>query len=302
MRSTRFALLGGFLFLLGAGQEAVRDLPVSLSEEPDFSWPRPLPSFPRMEDALLEPTVTSEEVRTWQERLERRRAVELGEVFIRSSELLLDRLLEAAVRLVPKADETVHARILEFRPEPRVRPVFEEFLDQWARRERRILSRFEDTRVSTVGFDAGTEDADSGELAGDQGKVLWDALRDTYFSKFRSRPEDRIREDAFYLDRWRGFDYAVLPPVIAAYLWLRGLDRRFSAGGTSLRVILEPLSRWERTDEDLVAGAGLEWAPTRRFPVALLVSAGLYDGDPEVDFVGVGTSLGMARKSIELER
>lgn len=310
MAMTRIALLGGFLFLRGAGGEAlqdstvaVRDLPTSLSSEPVFAWPAALPLFPRMEHALIEPSVTPEAVREWQERLERHRVVaEVGDALLRSSELLLDRLFEAAAALVPRAGEGVYRDILEFQPEPRPRPVFTEFLDQWAGRERRYLSRFEDSRVSTVGFDAGTEDADPEELEKDQRKILWDALRNTYFSKFRSGPEDRIRDDAFYFNRWRGVDYALLPPVVTAYLWFRGLERRFSPGGTSLRVILEPVSRWEGTDEDLVAGAGLEWAPTRRFPVSMILSAGLYDGNAEIDFVGIGTSLGMARKSIALER
>lgn len=298
----RVALWVFFPCLLVAGQETVHDLPTSLSSEPVFEWPVSLPLFPRMEHALIEPQMTPEAVREWHERLERRRVPEFGEILLRGSELLLDRLLESAVALVPRAEEGVTLRVLDFQPEPRPRPVSEEFLQQWAARERRYFSRFEDSRASTVGFDAGTEDVDVDELERDQRKVVWDALQNTYFSRYRTRPEDRIREDALYFDQWRGADFAVLPPLIAAYLWFRGLERRFSPLGTSLRVILEPVSRWEGADEDLVAGAGLEWAPTRRFPVSLILSAGLYDDEPEIDFVGIGTSLGMARKSMALER
>jgi hypothetical protein len=41
----------------------------------------------------------------------------------------------------------------------------------------------------------------------------------------------------------------------------------------------------------------LEWG-LKGWPIGLIVSAGLYDGNLEVDFVGIGTSVGMARKAL----
>ena len=38
------------------------------------------------------------------------------------------------------------------------------------------------------------------------------------------------------------------------------------------------------------------------FPVGLIVSAGMYDGSAEIDFIGIGTSAGMARKALAIQR
>jgi hypothetical protein len=97
-------------------------------------------------------------------------------------------------------------------------------------------------------------------------------------------------------------DFAVLPPLLAGYVYIRGLEKRFSVSGTSLRVTLEPVSKWIDRGDDLAAGAAVEWAPTKSFPVSVIVSAGLYDGNAEVDFIGIGTSLGMARRALALQR
>lgn len=86
-------------------------------------------------------------------------------------------------------------------------------------------------------------------------------------------------------------------PLMGGYLYLQGLERRFSTGVLNLGVHLEPLSRWVGNRGDFPAVAGLE-VGIRGFPLALMVSAGLRGGDVEMDFVGVGTSWGLARRML----
>jgi hypothetical protein len=274
---------------------------------PRFLWPDVPPPLPRLEYALLEPMVTPEIVADWYRLAAPDPVADVGDALLRGPEFLLDGLFGLAAGIAPRPPESgdeggILPRLLDFRTDPRRGRLFSEFTEQWLDRERRYFSRFEDSRVSSVGFEAGTEDADLDELMDDQRKILWDALRKTYFSKYRFRAEERLREDAFYFNEWRGMDFAVLPPLMAGYLWFRGLEKRFSVSGTSLRVAIEPLSRWADGRDDLVGGAGVEWAPTKNFPVCLIVTTGLYDGRAELDFIGIGTSLGMARKTVALQR
>lgn len=284
--------------------------------EPRFHWPAAIAprirllDLPRMEDALLEPQVTPELVLDWYRRGAADPAADVGDALLRGPEMLLDTLFAASARAVPRPriqvvgsdqDSGILSRLVDFSADPRSGRLFTNFLTYWTEREQRYFARFEDSRVASVGFEEGTEDVDMDELEGEQKKILWDALRRTYFSRYKFRAEERIKEDAFYFNEWRGMDFAVLPPLMGGYLWFRGLEKRFSIGGTSLRVSIEPLSEWVREDT-LVAGLGLEWAPTKNFPIALIISAGLDEGNPEIDFIGIGTSLGMARKSIALQR
>ncbi len=288
------------------------EAPVAVSldpPEPRFAWPVPLPELPRMEHALYEPMSSPELVRDWYRRNGRDPVSDVGDALLGPPELLFDAVLDGLAAILPRSriqtvvperDEGILTRVLDFQKEPRSGRLFTEFLGHFAERERRYFSRFEDSRVSTVGFEEGTEDADLEALEDDQKKILWDAFRKTYFSKYRFRAEERIRDDAFHFNDWRGMDFAVLPPVMAGYLWYRGLEKRFSVAGTSLQVSFEPVSEWIG-GRDMIGGAGVEWAPTRGFPVALIVSFGLYDGDAEMDFIGIGTSLGMARKAVTLQ-
>jgi hypothetical protein len=57
------------------------------------------------------------------------------------------------------------------------------------------------------------------------------------------------------------------------------------------------LSRWQDRERDLLAGAGLELG-LRGIPVFFLVSAGMIDGEVGLDFAGIGTGLGIARKAL----
>ncbi len=300
-----------------AVEAPIRETILLPDAEPRFCWPAAGPpparllELPRMEHALLEPMVTPELVLDWYRRAEADPVADVGDALLRGPELLFDSLVAAAGSVVPRPrvqvvgsdeDAGILSRVMDFNADPRSGRLFTNFVMHWTEREQRYFSKFEDSRVSTIGFDEGTEDADLDELQDDQKKILWDALRRTYFSKYRFRAEERIREDAFYFNQWRGMDFAVLPPLMAGYVWYRGLEKRFSVSGTSLRVSIEPVSEWVGGHDELVMGAAVEWAPSKRFPVSVIVSAGLYDGNAEIDFIGIGTSVGMARKTIALQQ
>jgi hypothetical protein len=297
------------------------ELPVLLWTETDlpaFAWPEPpppLPSpkeidLPRFETPFHEPLLTSDFVRACYGRLETDPVCDVADAILHGPELVFDGALSLLESLVPRSgsydwrmdeSESITSRILDFHMEERQGRIFTEFLGRWVEREQRFFAKFEESYLNTYGFEDGTAEIDDGELASEQQKILWDVLRRTYFSKYRFKAEDRIRDDAFYFNEWRGMDFLVLPPLMAGYLYYRGLDKRFSMAGTWLKVSLEPLSKWFSRREDLVAGVSLEWT-VKGWPIGLVVSAGLYEGDVELDFIGIGTSAGMAKKALYLER
>src|SRR5262249_12533426 len=162
------------------------------------------------------------------------------------------------------------------------------FLRQLGDRERKYFSTFGDSRANSFGFQNGTEDADLHELALDQRKVFWDALRRTYLSRYKLQAAEKIKEDAWYFDRWSGGDFAVLPPLLGAYLYYRGLDKKFSVAGSQLTVSVEPFSEWVRGNRDVSAAASMEWK-MKDWPLGVIVSVGLHDGKYGLDFVGIGT-------------
>ena len=157
-------------------------------------------------------------------------------------------------------------------------------------REQRYFAKFEETTVID------SEDRD--ELIDDQRKMIWEVLRRTYQARYRLRAENTMQEDAFDIAGWRGIDLIVVPPLLAGYAMYHGVDKKFSFAGTRLRLSVEPFSKWR--DDDVPAGLGIEWGP-EGWPVALIVTAGLDDGNFQSDFIGIGTSIGMVRRALALQ-
>jgi hypothetical protein len=300
---------------LAPGATVVVEPEVLAWTEPDlplFSWPSPLKAaalreidLPRAESGFHAPLLTPEFVRACYRQAERDLFLEAGDAVLHAPEILVDGLLSLAGDLFPRQgsydwtvgeDAGIASRILDFHVEERQGHIFSDFLARWLEREQRYFSRFEDSHLFSIGFEDGTEEVDMSDLLDDQRKILWDVLRKTYLSKYKLKAEERIRDDAFYFNEWRGMDFVVLPPLMAGYVYYRGLDKKFSVGGTWLRAAFEPARKWGQ-QEDLVAGFSLEWG-LKGWPIGLIVSAGLYDGNLEVDFVGIGTSVGMARKAL----
>ena len=229
---------------------------------------------------------------TWPLLAEELRAWEPTSSTLDSILALPDRLVGAAASALGRArsgDGGILDRLLDMGVEPHRGSLIGDFLQRLGEREQKYFASWEESEV------ADTQAV--GDFVDDQRKVLWDALRRTYAARYRIRADETLREGMFDLSHWRGVDFVVVPPLAAGYAMYRGVDRRFSFAGTRLRVALEPLSEWR--EDDLPAGLGLEWAP-EGWPVALIATAGLEDGAFKMDFVGIGTSIGMVRRALAL--
>lgn len=283
-------------------------------EAAPFTWPAPLPREPTpiLAEALRFVDWSEVRARLVTDLYRRSRddlAADLGDALLMGPELLLDETftwlggLSGRPSLRTSEEEearSVTSRILEIQFEQRHQRIFAVFMKQWAASERGYLGQFQESRANTFGFQNRTEDADLDELVLDQRKVFWNSLRRTYLARYKVHSEEQIHNEAWYFDRWRGIDFAVLPPFIGAYLYYRGLDKRISLGETALRINFEPVSELRDRNRDCPVAAALEWT-VKGFPVGIIVSAGLYDGRYELDFAGIGTSIGAARGAVQGE-
>jgi hypothetical protein len=284
-----------------------------------FIWPEPLAPMTRPEpvpfelprslgminEAAFRAGLVSE--------VHRRRAADpvadFGDALLKGPELLVDGLFTCArsmsgrpaLRSLDEDDgRGIAAQMLQMEIGPRKDRIWNEFLTQLGDREQRYFSGFGDARANTFAFENGTEGADLNALALDQRKVFWDALRRTYLARYKVQAEEKIKEDAWYFDRWSGADFAVLPPLLGAYVYYRGLDKKFSVAGSQVTVSIEPVSEWARRKKDISAVAAMEWS-MKGWPLGVIVSTGLHDGRYGLDFVGVGTSIGTVRQVLEEE-
>jgi hypothetical protein len=167
-------------------------------------------------------------------------------------------------------------------------------------REARFFASLESSELYTPGFEAGTEELDERLLRDRQRRILWDALRTTYLGRYRERAEDTLRDESLEVYAWKGPDFVVLPPLVAGYVYFRGLEKDFSFAGTRLSVAFEPVHEW-LGERDVWGAMNAEWK-VKGCPVGLVVSVGLHDGGLGLDFVGIGTSLSIARKAVALQR
>ena len=114
----------------------------------------------------------------------------------------------------------------------------------------------------------------------------------------------RLRDEALDFGNWRPVDYAVGPAVFGGYLYVRGWEKRFNAFGLRWNFGIEPvrriLERFEGSHNDLASAASLEIG-MGDFPVKVIVSGGIQDGEALVDFIGIGTSVGKVKQLIVQE-
>lgn len=286
-------------------------------EPPALLWPAaPPPASPREIDlprSINEfhfTTAGPELVAEWQSLGSMGVVGDAADSLLRGPEAILDGILSLGSALFPRSGdyvwgedegEGITARILDLTVEARQGRIVTELVGRWMEREQRFFASFGESYLNTFDFEDGNSEMDLDDLMDEQRKILWDTVRKTYLSKYKFKAEERIRDDAFYFPEWRGVDFLVLPPLMAAYLYHRGLDKKISMGPTYVQITLEPLSKWLDSDEDLLAGLSVEWG-VKGFPVGVIASAGLYDGAVELDFVGVGTSVGMVRKLLALRQ
>lgn len=279
-----------------------------------FSWPeprilpvRPEPPGPKAMGVIEWPEFRARLVTDLYRQCDSDLLADVGDSLLAGPELLVDGFLSCinglSVRSFLRTSEeeeqrSVTSRMLDVQMESRKQRIFSVFVQQWAESEKKYLAAFQDSRVNTFGFQIGTEEADLNELVLDQRKVFWDTLRRTYLARYKVHSEEQIRDGAWYIDRWSGVDFLVLPPFIAGYLYYRGLDRKIPMGGMALQISFEPLSELLPHKRDRYGAAALEWS-VNEIPVGIIVSAGLYNGRYEMDFVGIGTSIGAARGAVQ---
>ncbi len=178
---------------------------------------------------------------------------------------------------------------------------FDDLMNQLLVREQKYFARFQDSDLSTVAVESGDQDIDSDGLMAAQRKILFDAARKLYFGRLGNRMDDRIRDESFDISRWHPIDYAVAPALIAGYLYVRGWEKKVDVMGLKCCFQMEPirriLERFEGSHNDLVSAASLEIG-VGNFPVKAIISLGIQDGDPLLDFVGIGTSIGKAKQVV----
>jgi len=225
---------------------------------------------------------------------------DVTEVFLKGPELLIDSIFTCAGGLASRQavrgwddddGRSITAQMLDVGIGPRQERIGREFLMQLGTRESKYFGNFEDSRVNSFAVENGTAAADLQDLAYDQRKVFLDALRRTYLARYKVNAEEKIKDDAWYFDRWTGWDFAVLPPLLAGFVYYRGLDKKISIVGSKLTLSIEPVSEWVRRTHDVSAAASAEWK-MKEWPLGVIVSAGLHDGKYGLDFVGIGTSIG----------
>ena len=185
---------------------------------------------------------------------------------------------------------------------PGLRTPFTDFVTRWVAREQEYFANFQDNPLATFFVEEGLEELDHSDFMDDQRTILLDVSRKLYFGKYAVKVEERVRTEAYHVSEWRGIDFVLGPPVILGYTYLRGFDRKFSLGGdVKLRVHLDPIRRIVpyvgASEKDLVGALAFELS-VGQFPVHAIVSFGYHNGGAELDFVGIGTSLGEAKKAV----
>jgi len=287
-------------------------------EAAPFTWPEPLPpllpsrglELPTSISVLEEVAFRADLVSEFYRRNARDPVADVGDAILKVPELLIDGVFTCTSGMGSRpatrgwdddSQRSITAQILDVQVGPRKERIWAEFMRQFTDREARYLANFGESRANTWGFENGTEEGDMYELLLDQRKVFWDALRRTYVSRYKVQADEKIREEAWYLDRWGGADFVVLPPLLGAYVFYRGFDKKFSIAGTKLFLSIEPVSEWYRPrHRDLPAAIALEWT-MKDCPLGVIVSAGMHDRRYGLDFVGIGTSLGAVRQALVMQ-
>jgi hypothetical protein len=225
---------------------------------------------------------------------------DFGDTILLIPELTMDGLVALLDAIIGDShNSSVTSRLLAFEAKPPRRGLFNHFTNSLVRSEYKFFKRFGDSELNTIGVQDGTQDIDDDLLEEGQRKVLWDTVKRTYFSKYKLQFDDRIRDEAFYLTDWQGADFVALPPLVTGYLWYRGFEKKFSHKEFEFRVALEPIDKWVH-DDDLPVGLGVSLG-VDNFPIRLIATTGLHEGELEFEFIGIGTSIGMVERALILQ-
>lgn len=205
---------------------------------------------------------------------------------------------EQPFRVEREDGRSLTSRLLDIEQvRPRLAHPTATFLGRWLEEEGKYLSGYDMTDLRVPGYEYAAAEVDLDGLWHDQGEVLWDTVKSTYLSKYRLRGEKELRSDDLYFRQWRGEDFVVMPTLLAAYAFYRGFDKRIKFGDFRVGLHLESIRRIAETLDDgtQAALAGLSFS-ARFLPFQILVSAGVQEGDLEVDFVGIGTNFRQLRR------
>lgn len=181
---------------------------------------------------------------------------------------------------------------------------FDSFTGNFIRGEMKFFSKFQGSYLNTIEYEEGFDDLSMGALGYEQGRVVFQALKRTFLSRYRiSQMSDRLRDDGFNFEQWRSWDFIVLPPALTGYTYMYGFEKKFSVTDVRFRFRMDSLHRFRRFDDDrrdLHSGAAL-LMETPLQPINILVSFGLYDSELAMDFVGIGTDFEIVRKCLRMQ-
>lgn len=192
----------------------------------------------------------------------------------------------------PGGDTPLVLRLLRVRICGTDEDLLRRFLDEWMDGQRNYLMGFQEKigRAEPAALEPS-------RFLRRQRKIAWNALKSLYFDRYQVEARETLRRTNFGIEEWHGIDYAILPLALAAYVAYRGFDQRFSVGPLRLSIRMEPLAEWFGLRQDLTAGLVVECRP-RDFPLALLAAAGLHDRQMELDFIGIGTEMGVMMQAL----
>lgn len=223
-------------------------------------------------------------------------AEDVGNLLLMPADVMFDALLSGLHSLGQAEPDTVTSKVMQYEIRPDVH-LFPEMMTYTYERESKFLGGFNGTYLSNPQIEDGQAEVNLHDFMVEQKKVIWDILKKTYFAKYRFQAEERLHDDAFYLNHWQGIDYVALPPFMAGYLYYRGLDKGFTVGDFKIRTLIEPGSRLLTGN---VIGAIMLDVRPKNWPIGVIGSMGLYSGKPEFEFIGVGTTIEIVKKAIAL--
>lgn len=220
---------------------------------------------------------------------------DIGDLILMPADLLLDCTLIGLHSLGTPDQDTITAKVMNV--EVHNVHLFSEFMTHFYERESKFLGGINDTYLSSPQLEDGKTTMDMGDFMVEQRKVMWDVLKKTYFAKYKFQAEERLHDDAFYVNKWQGVDFLALPPFLAGYLYYRGLDKSFTLDEIKFRARFEPGMRF-LTGE--VVGAIMIDIRLKNFPIGIIGSMGLHNGKPDFEFIGIGTSIDSVKKALAL--
>jgi hypothetical protein len=223
---------------------------------------------------------------------------DVGNALLMPADLAIDAFLIGLHSVGEFEHDTITSKVTYIETHSEVH-LFPEMMMHLNEREQKFFAGFNGTYLSNPNIEDGTGDVNRRDFMVEQRKVLLDVTKKTYFAKYRFQAEERLHDDAFYLNRWQGVDYIALPPFMAGYLYYRGLDKNFDIDGFRIRMLMEPGQRL--LGGNVIGAVMLDIRP-KQWPVGIVGSMGLYNGKPEFEFIGIGTTIEIVKKAIALNQ